>query len=39
MRAMWKKYGKTEIPYTLDDLENTLAEVTNDPGFAKNFFQ
>ena len=38
MRAMWKKYGKTETPYTLDGLESTLAEVTDSTAFAENFF-
>jgi predicted metalloprotease with PDZ domain len=39
MRAMWRRYGKPGIPYTLDDLENTLGEVTGDPDFAHTFFQ
>jgi len=38
MRLMWKKYGKTEQPYTLTDLENTLAEVTDSTEFATQFF-
>jgi len=38
MRAMWKKYGKTEEPYTLTDLQNTLAEVTDSTRFADEFF-
>ncbi|HYV93262.1 MAG TPA: PDZ domain-containing protein [Chitinophagales bacterium] len=39
MQAVWLAYGKTEIPYTIDDLRNKLAEVTGDPEFAKQFFQ
>jgi predicted metalloprotease with PDZ domain len=37
MQAMWKRFGKTEIPYTLATMEETLASVT-DAAFAKNFF-
>ncbi|MGD8427666.1 MAG: PDZ domain-containing protein [Balneolaceae bacterium] len=38
MRAMWTKYGKTEKPYTLSELQQTLAEVTKDKEFADQFF-
>ncbi|NGP87333.1 M61 family metallopeptidase [Fodinibius halophilus] len=38
MRAVWKKYGKTEKPYTIEDLQQTLAEVTDSSKFAKTFF-
>ena len=38
MRAMWKNYGKPEKPYTLEDLQTTLGEVTGDAAFAENFF-
>ncbi|HXI20272.1 MAG TPA: hypothetical protein VNH46_04265, partial [Gemmatimonadales bacterium] len=38
MRLMWRKYGRTEIPYTLDDLQRTLAEFTGDRAFAADFF-
>jgi predicted metalloprotease with PDZ domain len=38
MRAMWEKYGKTEEPYTLSDLQRTLAEVTDSTQFAEEFF-
>jgi predicted metalloprotease with PDZ domain len=38
MRSMWRKYGKTEIPYTVDDLEQTLAEFTGNRAFAEEFF-
>jgi len=39
MRAMWRKHGKTEIPYTLDDLKNVLGAVTGDRDFADDFFR
>ncbi|TYP93868.1 putative metalloprotease, contains C-terminal PDZ domain [Fodinibius salinus] len=38
MRAVWKKYGITEKPYTIDDLQQTLAEVTDSTQFAETFF-
>lgn len=38
MRALWVRFGKTGIPYTLDDLESTLAAVTGNAGFAADFF-
>ncbi|RZK15921.1 MAG: M61 family peptidase, partial [Pedobacter sp.] len=38
MRALWKAYGKPEIAYTVPDLEKTLAELTKNPSFAKEFF-
>lgn len=38
MRALWARYGRPEIPYTSDDLERVLAEVTGDPIFAAEFF-
>ncbi|WP_410220321.1 M61 family metallopeptidase [Pedobacter sp.] len=39
MRALWKAYGKTEIAYTIPDLEKTLATLTKNPSFASNFFK
>ncbi|MDZ7681413.1 MAG: hypothetical protein U5J63_06765 [Fodinibius sp.] len=36
--ALWQKFGKEEIPYTVDDLEKTLAEITNSSKFAEEFF-
>lgn len=39
MRALWKAYGKTEIPYGISDLEKTLAQLTKNPSFATNFFK
>ncbi len=38
MRAVWERFGKAEIPYTVDDLENRLSEFTGDEGFATDFF-
>ncbi|WP_372636671.1 M61 family metallopeptidase [Fodinibius sp.] len=38
MRRMWEKYGKTEEPYRISDLEQTLAEVTDSSEFAEQFF-
>lgn len=39
MRALWRDFGRTEIPYTLEDLQNTLARTTGDAVFAADFFQ
>ncbi|RDC54417.1 M61 family peptidase [Pedobacter chinensis] len=39
MRALWKTYGKPEIPYVVSDLEKTLGELTKNPSFAKDFFK
>ena len=39
MRAVWLKYGKTEIAYTIPDLQNVLAKVTNNAVFADTFFK
>lgn len=38
MRAVWDKYGKTEISYSISDLQQTLAEVTDSTEFAETFF-
>jgi len=38
MRAMWKRYGLTGTPYTLDGLRATLGRVTGDTAFARRFF-
>ena len=38
MRAVWKAHGQTEIPYTVPDLQNILAKLTNAP-FAEDFFK
>ena len=46
MREMWRRYGKpggaregyVDRPYTIEDAEATLAAVSGDPAFARNFF-
>jgi len=46
MRAMWRNYGKpggnregyVDRPYTIDDAQATLAEVSGDRAFAHDFF-
>lgn len=38
MRAMWQEYGKPETPYTLNDLESMLGEVTDSTEFSQQFF-
>ena len=39
MRGLWLRHGRTERPYTLDDVRITLGEVTKDPAFADDFFR
>jgi predicted metalloprotease with PDZ domain len=39
MRALWQKFGLPEKPYTLADLEETLAEVSGDRAWASRFFR
>jgi predicted metalloprotease with PDZ domain len=38
MKAVWQEYGISEEPYSIDDLEQTLANVTDSTEFAQNFF-
>ncbi len=38
MQAVWKRFGKPEVPYTVEGLADELGRVTN-PGFATTFFQ
>ncbi len=38
MTALWKRFGKTEIAYTVAGLEEVLAGVTSDKTFAADFF-
>jgi predicted metalloprotease with PDZ domain len=38
MRAVWVRFGKTEIPYTVSDLQQTLGSFTGDEAFAEDFF-
>ncbi|MBX0335234.1 PDZ domain-containing protein [Pontibacter sp. HSC-14F20] len=39
MQALWQKYGQAEKPYTMADLQQTLAEVTKDTAWAADFFK
>ena len=47
MRAMWRTYGKpggsregyVDRPYTIGDAETTLASVSGDRAFARDFFR
>ena len=38
MRLVWQRYGKTEIPYHVRDLELALGEVAGDAAWAKDWF-
>jgi len=38
MQAMWTTFGKTEKPYTSDDLRITLGKYLDDSAFADDFF-
>lgn len=46
MREMWRRYGRpggaregyVDRPYTIEDLEATLAAVSGEPAFARDFF-
>lgn len=38
MRLMWTRHGVPERPYTPDDLERALADVTGDQAFAREVF-
>ena len=38
MRLVWERHGVTERPYTVDDLEALLGELTGDRAFATDFF-
>jgi predicted metalloprotease with PDZ domain len=39
MTAAWKKFGKPEIPYTVQGLQEVLAGVTGDKKFAQEYFE
>jgi predicted metalloprotease with PDZ domain len=39
MQAVWKKFGKPEVPYTVPGLQDALAAVTGDKKFAEGFFE
>ena len=38
MRTVWLNRGKVMKPYTIPDLQTDLAQVTNNPKFAADFF-
>ncbi|WP_431468922.1 M61 family metallopeptidase [Sphingosinithalassobacter sp. LHW66-3] len=38
MRLLWETHGRSERPYTPDDLRAALAQVTGDAAFAEQFF-
>ena len=38
MRLVWQRYGKTEIPYHIRDLQLALGEVVEDQAWAKDWF-
>lgn len=38
MKAVWTAHGKSEIPYTILDLQNVLGKMTN-TSFAQDFFK
>ena len=38
MQRVWQVHGRTEAPYTTDDLRDALAYVTGDEAFAADFF-
>jgi predicted metalloprotease with PDZ domain len=38
MQTTWKKFGKHEIPYTVQGLQEALAATTGDKKFAETFF-
>ncbi len=38
MQRVWQVHGRTEAPYTTDDLRDALAYVTGDETFAAEFF-
>ncbi|HTI09873.1 MAG TPA: PDZ domain-containing protein [Puia sp.] len=39
MQAVWKKFGKPEIPYTVSGLEDVLGALTGDKKFASAYFE
>ncbi len=39
MALVWQRYGKTEIPYTVQDLKSALAQYTKNPNFSFAFFE
>ncbi len=39
MQTMWREHPDIQKPYTLEDLQNTLAETTGSPQFAEEIFR
>ena len=39
MKLLWQKHGKTEIPYTVADLQNVLTQLTKNDTFSEDFFK
>ena len=39
MQSLWRSHGRSETPYTQDDIQTGLAEVTGRPRFAREFFE
>ena len=39
MKLLWQKHGKTEIPYTVVDLQNILTQLTKNDTFSEEFFK
>jgi predicted metalloprotease with PDZ domain len=39
MKLVWRRYGKPEIPYHVNDLELALGDLTADPAWAKAWFE
>jgi len=38
MKLVWARFGEREIPYHINDLETTLADLVNDTDWATNWF-
>ena len=38
MRNLWERFGRGEVPFVRSDLEEALAEISNE-GFARTFFE
>jgi len=38
MKLIWQRYGKTEIPYHIRDLQLALGEIVGDQAWAKDWF-
>lgn len=38
MRAAWQRFGVPETPYTVEELQALLGDLTGDPAWARQFF-